>query len=90
VEIWDIRFSDETFIKAGEVSERKVSLGEIIDFAYKKYKVRSDEIISRDRSWSVSKLRTLIGHLLVEYGEENMSDFARYKRTDEKNERVQD
>jgi len=78
----DDRFMEETLDRVGKGLERKVSLSRIIEVVCKEFKVGTDQLISRDRSWRLSRIRTLIAYLLLEYGKGNLSDFARYINRD--------
>ena len=74
----DDRFVEEVLSQQSLSSGKKISLGEIIEVVCEERKVTRKALSSPSRERHLSRTRTIIAYLMMEYGKETLTDFAEY------------
>jgi len=78
----DDRFIEQVLKASESNSEELMSMEKIITVVCKWLNVKSEDLISLNRARELSKIRAIIGYLVMEHGNCSLSEYCRYIRRD--------
>ncbi len=78
----DGRFVEEVLEAAESKNEYLISMEKIIITVCNRFNINNQELISPSRAREISKIRTIIAYLVMEYGNCSLAEYCRFIRRD--------